>query len=68
MWSLNAANKAKSRKYRGIFKVKKSKKSKFDKTDINSWSISKSQKRNGTRCPEGLAFPADMPHPLQMLH
>ena len=23
---------------------------------------------DGTRCPEGKAFPAGMPHPLQMLH
>ena len=23
---------------------------------------------DGTRCPEGQAFPAGMPHPLQMLH
>ena len=26
------------------------------------------KKRDGTRCPEGSAFPAGMPHPLQMLH
>ena len=23
---------------------------------------------DGTRCPDGKAFPAGMPHPLQMLH
>ena len=34
---------------------------------LNNWSINKTQ-IGGTSCPEQLAFPADMPHPLQMLN
>ena len=36
----------------------------FKESGLNNWSTSKSPLGDGTRCPEGLAFPAGMPHPL----
>ena len=41
---------------------------KFWNTGLNNWSISKSHIGDGTRYPEGYAFPAGMSQPLQMVN
>ena len=35
---------------------------KFEESGLNNWSISKSQKGDGTWCPEGSVYPVGMPH------
>ena len=72
IWRIIYTFKEKSRRCQGVFNAKsrvKTWQAKFEESGLNNWSTSKSQKvgmEPGVR--KGNAFPAGMPHPLQMLH